>query len=97
MRHGFSDFVNMLTHRFFAEQTAQPQADFLCQEMLHDVETARKEWLAAKAYFQSVTDPDLVDHAIFLVEAAEKKYMYLLKKAREANINAQIPSGSPLG
>ncbi len=46
------------------------------------VEQARQDWLAAKSYFESVSDPDLVDHAIYLVEAAETKYMYLLRKAR---------------
>ncbi len=47
------------------------------------VEEARQEWQAARAYFETVSEPELVDHAIYLVEAAEKKYMYLLKKARE--------------
>lgn len=46
------------------------------------VEQARQDWLAAKSYFENVSDPDLVDHAIYLVEAAETKYMYLLRKAR---------------
>jgi len=46
------------------------------------VEQARQDWLAAKSYFESVSEPDLVDHAIYLVEAAETKYMYLLRKAR---------------
>jgi len=43
---------------------------------------ARDEWLAAKNYFEIVSDPDLVDHAIYLLEAAERKYMYLLKRAK---------------
>ncbi|HHV61359.1 MAG TPA: YaaL family protein [Firmicutes bacterium] len=47
------------------------------------VEKARREWLLAKSYFNSVTDPDLVDHAIYAARAAEKKYIYLLKKARQ--------------
>jgi len=46
------------------------------------VERARRDWLAAQTYFQSVSDPELVDHAIHLVEAAERKYIYLLRQAR---------------
>ncbi|MHB8928741.1 MAG: YaaL family protein [Bacillota bacterium] len=46
------------------------------------VEHARRDWLAAKSYFEAVTDPDLVDHAIYVLEAAERKYMYLIKRAK---------------
>ncbi|NLA59470.1 MAG: YaaL family protein [Firmicutes bacterium] len=46
------------------------------------IEQARQEWLSAQAYFDSVEDPDLVDYAVYSVEAAERKYMYLLKKAK---------------
>ncbi|MDW7650857.1 MAG: DUF2508 family protein [Bacillota bacterium] len=46
------------------------------------VEDARQEWQAAGSHFNYVTDPDLVDHAIHAMEAAERKYTYLLKKAR---------------
>lgn len=43
------------------------------------VEEARVEWSAARRYFEIVSDPDLVDQAIFTLQAAEKKYTYLLK------------------
>ncbi|MGE5589638.1 MAG: YaaL family protein [Bacillota bacterium] len=59
--------------------TSQPSAS---PSFLELVEQARQDWLAAKSYFESVSDPDLVDHAIYLVEAAETKYMYLIRKAR---------------
>jgi hypothetical protein len=50
------------------------------------VEQARKEWLNAQDYYNTVSDEDLVDHAAFLMQAAEKKYMYLLKMARKQGI-----------
>lgn len=50
------------------------------------VESARQEWLSAQNYYNTVSDQDLVDHAVYLMQAAEKKYMYLLKKAREEGI-----------
>ncbi|MDI9419007.1 MAG: YaaL family protein [Firmicutes bacterium] len=44
------------------------------------VEEAKDAWLAARSYFDSLTDPELIDYAIYSLEAAERKYMYLLKK-----------------
>jgi hypothetical protein len=40
-------------------------------------------WLAARNYFEHVTDPDLVDFAILSLQAAEKRYEYLWKKMKE--------------
>jgi hypothetical protein len=61
----------------------RPTADYLVE-----VERARREWIAARDYFENVTDPDLVDYAIYQAEAAEKKYMYLLKQIKkEGNLN----------
>jgi hypothetical protein len=54
------------------------------------VEQAREEWLNSRAYFETVYDPDLVDHAIYLMEAAERKYVYLLKKARESGVTVNF-------
>ncbi len=50
------------------------------------VEQARREWLSAQNYYNSVSDTDLVDHAVYLMQAAEKKYVYLLKKARQEGV-----------
>lgn len=56
------------------------------QELLDLVERARQDWMAAKVYFENVSDPDLVDHAIHTMDATQKRYMYLLRKAREGNV-----------
>lgn len=47
------------------------------------VEEARQECQAAMSHFNQVTDPGLVDHAIHVMQAAEHKYTYLLKRARQ--------------
>lgn len=47
------------------------------------VDDARKAWLQARHHFDNVTDPDLIDHAIYEIVAAERKYMYLLRLVRE--------------
>lgn len=50
--------------------------------LLDEIEQAKQEWINAQNYFQNVTDPALVDHAVYLLEAAEVKYQYLLRQAR---------------
>lgn len=50
------------------------------------VEEARQEWLNAQYYYNTVSDQDLIDHAVYLMQAAEKKYIYLLKQARDAGV-----------
>lgn len=58
-------------------------------DLVKTLEEAHREWKLANLYFNTVTDPDLVDHAIFYIGATEKKYIYLLKRARETGINIE--------
>jgi len=51
-------------------------------EFLSLVQTAKVEWQTAQNYFEHVCDPELVDFAIYKLEAARRRYMYLLKQAR---------------
>jgi len=46
------------------------------------VKKAHADWKAAENYFENVSDPDLIDYAIYDVAAAKRKYMYLLKQAK---------------
>ena len=48
-----------------------------------EVKRAYAELKAAENYFDNVDDPDLIDFAIYDLEAAKKKYAYMLKKARQ--------------
>lgn len=50
------------------------------------VEDARQQWVAAKAFFDDVTDPQLIDYAVFSIGAAEKRYMFLLEEARRQGV-----------
>lgn len=54
--------------------------------MLDLVNKAKEEWLDAKKYFGEVTEPELIDHAIYRVEAAEKKFVYLLKLSQQEGL-----------
>lgn len=55
-------------------------------DIIDDVEEAKRDWLLACAHFDNVTDPELVDHAIYLMEAAQKRYIYMLRRAREEKV-----------
>lgn len=47
---------------------------------------AKKEWDNAKNIFENVSNPDLVDYAIYNIDAAEKRYIYLLKQIKSGNV-----------
>jgi len=57
-------------------------ADELVPDLERAVDEARAAWLNARQYFECVSEPELVDQAIFSMEAAERKYMYLLRLAK---------------
>lgn len=53
------------------------------------VNKARLEWEQTQVLFEEAQDPDLIDHAIYAMEAAKKKYIYLLKLAKKENISVE--------
>ncbi|MFW6022629.1 MAG: DUF2508 family protein [Halanaerobiaceae bacterium] len=59
-------------------------------EMEDYLSKARHEWIEAQNYFDNVSEPELVDHASYLLRAAESKYTYLLKKYKENRMNDQL-------
>lgn len=76
----FYKIVNYLNGENKFSQKAAQEKDWKL------IEEAKKDWKDAREYFNTVTEPDLIDHAIYTLEAAEKRYVYLLKKAREERI-----------
>lgn len=57
--------------------------------LAESVEEARKEWLLARRYFESVNEPELVDHAAYLIKATERRYMFLVRLARAEEAKLQ--------
>jgi hypothetical protein len=47
------------------------------------LEDAYRDWVAARMLFDCVSEPELVDYAIYSLQATEKHFVYLWKKARE--------------
>lgn len=56
------------------------------EEIINKLREAFEEWKKKEIYFESVTEPDLIDHAIYEIEASKIKYIYFLKKAKEKDI-----------
>lgn len=49
-------------------------------ELLKEIEKAKKEWELALARFEEASEAEAVDFNIYYILAAERRYMYLLKK-----------------
>lgn len=61
------------------------------RELLVLIDDARREWQAAREYFDSISDADLIEHAVYMYHATEKRYMYLLNQARSRGLSSSVP------
>ncbi|QXM07146.1 YaaL family protein [Crassaminicella indica] len=84
--NSFFSAVGNLYAQIINGEAVQTEED----KMIHTIKEAHEEWRNAEKYFQDVTDPDLIDYAIYRVEAAKTRYTYLLKVAREMGIKSNI-------
>jgi hypothetical protein len=60
------------------------------EEFIRIISMARQEMHDAQCFFDNVTEPELVDHAIYKMEAAKSKYVYLLKLAKDKGLSVNI-------
>lgn len=58
------------------------------EKLQAEIEQAREEWAIAQQHIDHVSDPELIDHAIYYLEAAERKYGYLLREAKRLQAKA---------
>lgn len=72
---------------YFGIKDAEEQA---LDEFFLNLRKAQQEMDDAENFFNNVVDHELVDHAIYKMEAARSKYVYMLKLARENNIKIQF-------
>lgn len=56
------------------------------KELIKAIEEARAELYRTRQYFEMVNDPQLVDYAIYMEQAAKSRFVYLLKQAKESGI-----------
>lgn len=53
------------------------------QYLLQEIALTKRALSAAYSNFDSATDPDLIDCYIYQVNSEQKRYKYLLQKAKE--------------
>ncbi|MGB8955784.1 MAG: YaaL family protein [Tumebacillaceae bacterium] len=61
-----------------------------------ELEAAREEWAIAQRHIDYVSEPELIDHAIYYLEAAERKYGYLLREAKRRYADGELEPVEPL-
>lgn len=60
------------------------------KELVLQIDKAREEWDMAKCQLDQMNEPELIDYAVYRLKAAEKRYMYLLKKAEQKGISRSV-------
>ena len=81
-------FIKARLQKFLNDGQAAHQKNSDAVEFLEQVKQAHKEWQVAINNFNNFSDPDMIDYAVYNVDAAEKKFIYLLKKAQKDNFCA---------
>lgn len=64
-------------------------------QLYGQVYEAWENWQNAERYFMFASDPELIDYAIYLVEATRRFYMYMLKKVQEMESRLAVDSTIP--
>jgi len=92
VENALSTYIGKLTGRFSGIKNSIKSEDTgrESQEMLECVQKAMTEWCEAEKFFENVSEPELVDYAIFRIEACKKRYMYLLRKAKDMGIKVDL-------
>lgn len=79
--------------RYARERTPQ-EAELA--ELYGQVYQAWENWKNAEDYFMFASDPELIDYAIYMVEATRRFYMYMLKKVQHLEAQLNMDSELPL-
>ncbi len=87
---GMLNMVNAIPDIFSDLKTKFMDKSEEDERIINSLQKARNELHKAEVYFENVTEPDLIDHAIYNMEAAKIKYMYLLKQARKKKLKSNI-------
>ncbi|NMO97928.1 DUF2508 family protein [Paenibacillus lemnae] len=70
-----------------AERTVSAEEENKMWEAYLDVRSSQMEWERAHLLFQEASGQDQIDYAIYMLEAAERKYQMNLKQAKQMNLN----------
>lgn len=71
---------------------APPQPQTKVPALEEAIAEAHREWELARRYFETVSEPELVEHAAYLIKATERRYMFLVRLARSGDGEGASPS-----
>ena len=60
------------------------------QGLIESIKIARNEWINANINFEYVAESEIVDYYTYKIKACQVRYEYLLKKAKQCGIRAEI-------
>jgi len=80
-------FSNLLGDIRYGYKDSEEEA---LDDFFLSVDNAKQEMYDAQNYFDNVTEQELVDHAIYKIEAAKSKFTFLIKLAKEKEIRFKI-------
>lgn len=86
----FSSLVSALGNLYNKVSQTSDQETDENKELAQCVIKAHEDWQSAENFFHSVSDPDLIDHAIYKLEASKARYVYLLKQAKAEGIRITL-------
>lgn len=68
------------------EKRTQIQKELEEEQIYLEIEKAKAEWERAVRQFEEAQGEDEIDYAIYVLEAAERKYQIHLKRAKRAGM-----------
>lgn len=81
----------MLRRKELTDRQQQLNQELEYKELLYrEVMRAKREWEQACWAFEEAAGEDEVDVAIYLLEAAERKYQIKLKEAKQAKVEWNV-------
>ncbi len=51
----------------------------------NDIKSAYRDWEDAQNFFEYVSEPELVDYAVYAIEAAKRRFLYMLRQCKSHN------------
>jgi hypothetical protein len=60
------------------------------EDFFEQVRQARLDWQIALNNYNFCEDPDFIDYSIYNIQCKEKRFIYLIKRARKENVRLNL-------
>nr|WP_247900206.1 DUF2508 family protein [Paenibacillus pabuli] len=67
------------------------------EQIYSDIQKAKAEWERAVRQFEEAQGQDEIDYAIYVLEAAERKYQIHLKRAKRIGVKREVVGDRGMG